>query len=409
MNHPLSADERLRDVVQAAYANAPAIRDHFDAAGVRPEAVQTVADLEQVPVLPKDRVIALQQEKPPFGGLLAAPVSEVRHIFFSPGPLYEPDVGDDTTPLAMAQRCLELASFRAGDVVLNTLSYHLVPAGLLFDWTLTAMKCTVVPGGVGNSDLQIKMMRDLGVTAYVGTPSFLMSLIQRSQEMGLDFRRDFKLSKAAVTAEPLPPSLRQTLTDTYGLSVANIYATAELGLLAINTGGGMAMQLMPEPVIQVVDPDSGRSVGAGEAGEVVVTTFNRAYPLIRLGTGDLAVNVDPNPGQSRQEERVIILVGRSGEAVKVRGMFVHPNQLRFALSQVPGIEAFQAVVKRPEDHDEVTLRVRLAEGVAGEALMERLKEGVRAVCRVRVNEVVFEPAEALSAEEPVIRDERRWQ
>jgi phenylacetate-CoA ligase len=403
-----SIDERLREVIEAAYAHAPAIRDHFNAAGLKPEAVQTVADLEQVPVLPKDRVIALQHENPPFGGFLAAPLSEVRHIFFSPGPLFEPDVGDDVTSLTMAQRCLEMASFNAGDVVLNTLSYHLVPAGLLFDWTLGAMKCTVVPGGVGNSDLQIKMMRDLDVTAYTGTPSFLMSLIHRIEEMGLDFRRDFKLRKAAVTAEPLPPSLRQTLTDQYGLSVANIYATAELGLLAINTGGGMAMQLMPEPIIQVVDPDTGRVVGAGEAGEVVVTTFNRAYPLIRLGTGDLAVNVDPTPGQSRQEDRAIILVGRSGEAVKVRGMFVHPNQLRFALSQVPGVAAFQAVVSRPDDNDRVTLRVRLAEGADGEALSGPMQEAVRAVCRVRINEVVFVPAAELSSEAPAIVDERQW-
>jgi phenylacetate-CoA ligase len=408
MNDHTSIDERLRQVIEAAYAHAPAVRAHFEAAGLKPEGVQTVADLERVPVLPKDRVITLQQEKPPFGGFLAAPLSDVRHIFFSPGPLYEPDAGDDPTPVAMAQRCLELAGFTAGDVVLNTLSYHLVPAGLLFDATLGAMRCTVVPGGVGNSDLQIKMMRDLGVTAYTGTPSFLMSLIRRSEEMGLDFRRDFKLRKAAVTAEPLPPSLRQTLTDQYGLTVANIYATAELGLLAINTGGGMAMQLMPEPIIQVVDPDSGRSVGSGEAGEVVVTTFSRAYPLIRLGTGDLAVNLDPNPGQSRQEERAIILVGRSGEAVKVRGMFVHPNQLRFALSQVPGVEAFQVVVRRPADNDEVTLRLRLAEGTHGEALVEPLKEAVRAACRVRVNEVAFVSATDWTPEEPVILDERQW-
>jgi phenylacetate-CoA ligase len=408
MNHPTSIDERLRQVIEAAYAHAPAVRDHFDAAGLKPEAVQTVADLERVPVLPKDRVIALQQEKPPFGGFLATPPSEVRHIFFSPGPLYEPDVGDDPTPIAMTQRCLEMAGFRAGDVVLNTLSYHLVPAGLHVDWTLGAMKCTVVPGGVGNSDLQIKMMRDLGVTAYTGTPSFLMNLIHRSEEMGLDFRRDFKLRKAAVTAEPLPPALYQTLTDQYGLTVTNIYGTAELGLLAVNTGGGMAMQLMPEPIIQVVDPDTGRTVGSGEAGEVVVTTFNQAYPLIRLGTGDLAVNVDPNPGQSRQEERAIILVGRSGEAVKVRGMFVHPNQLRFAVSQLPGVEAFQAIVSRPGDNDQVTLRIRLADGADETAVAEPLKEAVRAACRVQVNEVVFVPATDLPPEEPLILDERQW-
>ncbi len=401
-------NERLQETVRWAYAQATAVRDHFDLAGVKPDDIQTTADLARIPVMSKDAVIAMQQANPPFGGLLAVPMSELRHIFFSPGPLYEPDNGDDPSLLRMTQLCLQQTGFQAGDVVLNALSYHLVPAGLLLDQVLVGLGCTVVPGGVGNSDLQLKMMADLGVTGYVGTPSFLMSLIQKAEENGLSFGEHFKLRRALVTAEPLPPALRQTLTAQYGLTVGNGYATAELGFLALNVSGGLAMQLLPEPIVQIVDPDSGQAVGPGEAGEVVVTNFSRAYPLIRLGTGDLALNLDPNPGQSRQEERAIILVGRCGEAVKVRGMFVHPNQLRFAVGQVAGVAAVQAIITRPENRDHFLLQAVLVEGGDPATAVDKLTAAVQATCRVRPDQVDIVPGGSLAAGSATIQDERRW-
>jgi phenylacetate-CoA ligase len=274
---------------------------------------------------------------------------------------------------------------------------------------------------VGNADLQIKMMLDLGVTAYIGTPSWLMALIEKAEERGLDFGQ-FSLRKVLVSAEPLPPALRQTFVEKYGLSVTNAYVekyglsvtnaygTAELGFLAHNTEGGLAMRLLRSPIIQIVDSETGQSVGAGEAGEVVVTTFNETYPLIRLGTGDLAVNVDPAPGASRQEDRSIILVGRVGDAVKVRGMFVHPNQLRFALAQVPGVARAQAVVTRPENRDQLTLRVVLADESADrESLTQGLSAAVQSACRVKLDGVEFLAAGALGEEATVILDERSWE
>ena len=398
-------DARLRDQIAHAFANAPAVRAHFEAAGIAPADIQSEGDLEKIPVFSKDAAIALQQANPPFGGMLAVPLSAVRRIFFSPGPLYEPDAGSDQTPYEMGREAARWCGLTADDVVLNALSYHLVPAGLLVDEALTGMGCTVLPAGTGSADLMLKMMRDFGVTAYAGTPSFLMRLIQRAEEMGLDFQRDFQLRRALVTAEPLAPALRQTFVEKYGLAIGNVYATAELGLLAVNTGDGMAMRLLPEPIIQVVDPETGKSVGPGEAGEVVVTTYGDAYPLIRFGTGDLAVNVDPNPGASRQEERAIILVGRSGEAVKVRGMFVHPNQLRFAVGQLLPGAAVQGVVTRPAVRDVFTVRVA-APDPGG--LAEKLQDVVRQVCRVRVDSVEFVGAEGLGDDERGMVDARDW-
>ena len=354
----------------------------------------------------------MQQADPPFGGLLAVPMSEVRHVFMSPGPLYEPDAGADEAQMATVKLVLQRIGFGSGDVVLNTLSYHLVPVGLTFDRALTELGCTVLPTGVGNTALQVKFMADFGVTGYVGTPSFLLNLIKKTAAGGADFKADFALSKALVTAEPLPPPLRDTLVNTYGITLGNAYGTAELGFLALNMDGGMAMQLLPGPIIEILDPETGQPVGPGDVGEVVVTNFNRAYPLIRLGTGDMAVNTDPNPGQSTQEERAITLVGRSGEARKVRGMFVHPNQVRFVVGQVvqgAGLQVagVQGIVSREGDRDRFVVRVALADdGAQAAALTEPLHQGIQQFCRVRADDIEFVPAAAIPDDAPGMVDER---
>ncbi len=402
-------DERLRHIIQHAYANAPAVKEIMDEAGVSPDDIHTVADLDQIPVTSKDRLVELQMANPPFGGFLAVPVNTLQHVFFSPGPLYDP-AADESAVIDTAREMFDIAGFTAGDVVINTFSYHLIPTGLVTDQVLAQAGTTVIPAGVGNADLQLKMMLDLGVTAYLGTPSWLMALIEKAEEMGLDLRGQFSLRKALVSAEPLPPAMRQTFVEEYGLSVTNVYGTAELGSLAYDTEGSLPMRLLKTPIIQIVDPETGESVGPGATGEVVVTTFNETYPLIRLGTGDLAVNLDPSPGQSRQEERSVILVGRVGDAVKVRGMFVHPNQLSFAVSQLAGIARVQAAVTRPENRDELTLRVVLTDEAANrEQLAAALDEAIRSACRVRADHIKFVPADAVAEDAKLILDERTWE
>jgi phenylacetate-CoA ligase len=402
-----SQTERLRHIIQHAYAQAPAVREILDAAGISPDDVQTLADLAKIPVTSKDRLAELQAADPPFGGFLAVPLDTLQHVFFSPGPLYEPSAGESAV-MDTVREVFGIAGFGAGDVVLNAFGYHLIPTGLALDQVLTEIGATVIPAGVGNAGLQLKMMLDLGVTGYIGTPSWLMALIEKAEENSLDFSQ-FSLSKVLVSAEPLPPALRQAFVESYGLSVTNAYGTAELGFLACNTEGGLPMRLLGMPIIQVVNPETGLTANPGETGEVVVTTFNETYPLIRLGTGDLAVNMDPAPGESRQEERSIILVGRVGDAVKVRGMFVHPNQLRFALGQVAGVARAQAVVTRPENRDELTLRVVADESADHEALTNGLGIAVQSACRVQVDRVEFIAADALGEDAQAILDERRWE
>jgi phenylacetate-CoA ligase len=399
--------DTLRQFIQHAYANAPAVKAILDGANLSPDDIQAVADLDRIPVTSKDRLVELQQADPPFGGFLAVPFEEIQHVFFSPGPLYEPHAGESAVTDTVREM-LAIAGFEAGEVVINTFGYHLIPTGLAIDQALRDIGAKVIPAGVGNADLQIKMMRDLGVTGYVGTPSWLMALIQKAEEMGLDFGQ-LSLRKALVSAEPLPPDLRQTFVEKYGLRVTNAYGTAELGFLAYDTEGSLPMRLLETSIIQVANPETGEPVTSGAVGEVVVTTFNETYPLIRLGTGDLAVNVDPSPGQSRQSERSIILVGRVGDAVKVRGMFVHPNQLRFALGRIPGVAGFQALITRPENRDQFTLRVALVEEAADrETLVAALSTAIQSACRVKVDQFEFVSADDFDEGAQIILDERNW-
>jgi len=399
---------QLQQFIQHAYENAPAVRAILDGANLVPADIRTLADLDRIPVTSKDRLVELQQASPPFGGFLAVPFQDLRHVFLSPGPLYEPHAADSVV-MGSVREMLAIVGFEAADVVINTFGYHLIPTGLALDRTLGQIGATVIPAGVGNAELQVRIMRDLGVTGYMGTPSWLMALIQSAADMGLALREEFSLQKILVSAEPLTPALRQVFVEGHGLRVTNAYGTAELGFLAYNTEGGLSMRLLETSIIQVVDSDTGESVDPGQAGEVVVTTLDRTYPLVRLGTGDLAVNVDPAPGRSQQGERSIILVGRVGDAVKVRGLFVHPNQLKFAAAQMPEVERFQAVVTRPENRDELILRVVLAgTASASEATAAALSTSIQSVCRVRVVRVEFVSSDELDQGAGIIRDERTW-
>ena len=183
-------DAKLREAVKYAYEHAPAVKARFDKAGITPDDVQGVADLPKIPVLPKDEIVALQQANPPFGGMLGVPPAKVTHIFFSPGPIYEPAPEPDEGAWDLAVEALKTTGFKAGDVVLNSFTYHLVPAGFLFDNALVRLGCTVVPGGTGSTDLQLKMMQDLKVTGYSGTYQFLQSKIKRKEESSIAFKKE---------------------------------------------------------------------------------------------------------------------------------------------------------------------------------------------------------------------------
>ncbi|MBI5650923.1 MAG: AMP-binding protein [Chloroflexi bacterium] len=396
-----SLDRELARFVKHAYANAPAVKKIFDDAGVKPGDIKRVADLERVPVTAKDKLAQMQQANPPFGGFANVNAKRLKHIFLSPGPLYEPH-GAEKALVKVAARVFRHAGFKRGDIALNTLSYHLVPAGLLLDAGLQGAGATVVPSGVGNTELQVKLLLDLKITGYAGAPSFLMTLIKKAEELGLNFKEKFALRKALFTAEPYPPSLRQQFEGVYGLQTLNVYATAELGFLAYDDATKSALQIAEGVVVELVDPQTGKRVGIREPGEVVVTTFNETYPLVRLGTGDMAIYTD-------DAFQKFMLVGRAGEAIKVRGMFMHPNQVKLALSKFPAIARVQGIVTRPDNiRDQWTLRVELADASANrDALAHDFSEAVKNVCRVSVDQVEF--VATIAADAKVMVDERKWE
>lgn len=400
-------DERLRQIVQHAYAHAPAAKDLFDRAGVGPDEIQSVADLAKLPVTSKDQLIAMQQADLPFGGWLAVPLASLRHIFISPGPIFDPEAGEEVSAKSAAE-AFQAVGIGQGDVVLNTFLYHMVPAGLLMDAALNLLGATVVPTGPGNTEFQVQIALALRVNGFVGTPSFLKAILDEVEQKGIP-KGDFPIKKAFFTAEPYPPSLRQVFEQEWAMRTGQAYATADLGIIAYECEEADGLHYSSELIVEVVGSD-GKPLGPDQQGEVVVTTFNRTYPLIRLGTGDLSMYTDEPCACGRAGRRLLGWMGRVGDAVKVRGMFLHPNQLRQAVARFPQLGRFQAVVTRPETRDTLTLKIELTSETADQAaLTDPLKAAIREICRLGLDAIEFvAPGDVPEDARPVV-DERTWE
>ena len=334
-----------------------------------------VADLQAIPVLTKDELPALQAADPPFGGMLAAPLASLARIARSPGPINDPQgSGADFWRLGTA---LEAAGFRPGEVVLNSFSYHLTPGGLMLDGGLRAVGCVVIPGGVGGTAAQLEAARSAGATGYAGTPQFLLTLLERAEESG----RPLGFERALVSGAPLPPSLRARLQDGFGVDVFEAYAAADTGLIGYECAAKDGWQVAPELVVEVLLPGDDRPAAEGEAGQVVVTSPNEVYPLVRFGTGDLSAwrRAPGTRGGDRAGPHLAGFLGRVGEGVKVRGMFVHPRELAAALEPDPAVARYQAVVSADGARDVFTVRVEAAPGrvVDAAALAGRIREAVK--------------------------------
>lgn len=386
-------DELVARLVAAA-GRVPAFAERLTAAGVAPEKVRGVADLAALPVQTKDDVLARQRHDPPFGGMLA-PGARVRRVFQSPGPIYEPQLaGPDPWRW---QEALTALGVTADDTLLNCFGYHLSPAGAMFDEAASALGCTVLPGGIGNQDLQAQAIADLGVTAYTGLPSYLNALIERYDGLELDARR-WRLQRALVTAEPLPDSLRALLTERVP-TVRMAYGTAETGLLGYEVEPGEGLVVPDGVLVQVCDLDTGAPMDDGE-GQVVVTLFRPEYPLVRFGTGDLSAWIE-GPGGTR---RLAGVLGRVGAAVKVRGMFLHPRQVEAAMRDLDGVTSYRFVVDREAHRDELRCEVVPATGADTRHLTASVAERIRGRLRFTVDvEIVEEIAHG-----PAVVDLRRW-
>jgi phenylacetate-CoA ligase len=394
---------RLREILQHAARHAPHLTTRLEAAGVTLHQLADPDDLFRLPPLRKKDLPSLQGQAPPFGGLVAAPAHALQRIFISPGPIYDPE-GAGPNFWRMA-RAMYAAGFRQGDIVLNTFAYHLTPAGSMCDEGLAAIGCVVVPMGGGNTETQAQVLRHLQATGYVGTPSFLHTILQRAEEAGIKPLQELSLEVAFVSGGMLPESLRILMRQQYGVSVTQAYASADLGLIAYECQERAGMHVAEDLVLHIADPETGQSVPDGLAGEVVVTTLNKVYPLIRFGTGDLSV-LNPTPCPcGRTTPRLTRILGRADEVTKIRGMFVHPSQLDAVMTEMPQVGRYQLVVRRKGFEDDLVLRVETA--TATKDLAARLEARVREAIKLRT-QVDVVPSGALSADGKKISDERTW-
>jgi len=384
------------------------VKEIFDRAGVSPAQIRTVKDLERLPITRKTDLMELQKANPPYGGFLTIPPEDVDRIFISPGPVYEPI---QHAGIKWFAKSFWAAGFRKGDVVVNTFTYHMSPAGILFHEALRDCGATAIPMGTGNTDIQIQTMLDLKVTGFVGTPSFLMTIIKRAEDMGHNFRRDFALQRAWFTGEMLPPSLRETLEEDYQIATAQAYAVTEPGgAIAYECRRKSGMHLMDEYVVEIVDPETGKQLGPGEIGEIVVTpVHNKVWGLIRFGTGDISsYTTEPCPC-GRTSDRLVAILGRTGDAVKVRGMFIVARQAEQVFSSFDPISRFQILVGRRAQRDEMTFKVELKdETIDKKKLAEDLNKKFQSACLVRADKIEFVARGTIPEEHQKLVDERTW-
>lgn len=396
---PEARERALMDALRAQVRHAKTHSAHYRAtlADVDADGLVDRAALAALPVLYKSDLVDLQAKAPPLGGIATRPASAFKRLYLSPGPIAEPEA---ETPHWRMERALWAAGFRDTDVAMNTFAYHLTPAGFMFDHALAAIGATAFPAGVGNTQTQASAIATLGITGYVGTPDFLKVILEKGDEAGL---ATHTLTKALVTGGPLFPALRE-FYEARNIAVRQCYGTAELGLIGYETEPGAGLVVDEDALVEIVTPGTGDPVAPGAVGEVVVTTFNPAYPLIRFATGDLSAEIDAPSPCGRTGRRLKGWMGRADQTTKVRGMFVHPRQVAAIVARFDAIKKARLEVGESEGMDNLILKVEVEGG--DENLASAIAEAVRAECRVR-GDVAFVAPGSLPDDGKVVDDIRK--
>lgn len=389
---------QLAHAKQNSAAFADILRD-IDVSGIHSRAALT-----RIPVTRKSELLERQKAKrqhDAFGGfsaLLRGPA--MSRIFASPGPIYEPE--GNSRDYWRAGRALFAAGFRAGELVHNSFSYHMTPGAFILESGAHAVGCTVFPGGVGQTEQQLEAMVDLKPNAYTGTPSFLRILLDKAAEAGIALP---SLTKASVGGEACPPSLTAWFKER-GVDVYQTYATADLGLVAYETQAREGLVLDEGVIVEIVRPGTGTPVDDGEVGELVVTTLNAAYPLIRFGTGDLSAILPGQCPTGRTAPRIKGWMGRADQTTKIKGMFVHPSQVAEIARRFPEVKKARLVVSGEMANDQMCLQVEATE--VGDGLRDKLEEAMRDVTKLRGQVQVVRPG-SLPNDGKVIEDARSYQ
>ena len=385
-----------------AKANAPGFARILQ--DVEPGDIKSRKSLAWLPVTRKSDLQALQKALPPLGGLNATPVEKLAKLFVSPGPIYDPEGrGGDWWRTA---RGLFAGGFRAGDAVINTFAYHFTPAGSMLESGALALGCTVIPSGTGQTEMQVAAIRDLRVRGYMGTPSFLKLIVEKADETKSDLST---LERAQVGAEYLPPALRQAMRSR-GIAVTQMYGSADLGLIAYESANadGTAnegMILEEKLILEIVRPGTGDPLPDGEVGEVVITSFNRDYPLIRFGTGDLSAVLPGVSPCGRTNVRIRGWMGRADQSTKVRAMFVTPGQVAEVLRRHPEVRRARLLVEGEAGSDRMTLKCEVESSLSN--LAGAIVGSIREVTKLR-GEVELVAPGSLPNDGKVIEDRRKY-
>ncbi|MEP3248322.1 MAG: AMP-binding protein [Sneathiella sp.] len=395
--------EEQMQALQAQLTHAKANSDYFAdlLKDVDPASIKSLENLARLPVTRKSDLIAKQQSNPPLGGLNAELVGDVANVFMSPGPIFEP--GQRVKDYFRMGRAMWAAGFRPGDLVYNTFSYHMTPAGHMMESGAHAVGCPVFPAGIGNTEMQIQAIETLKPRAYVGTPSFLRILLEKAKETGADLS---SIKVASVGGEALPPSLRQALQDLGIDLVIQSYGTADLGLIAYETEAMQGMTVDEGVIVEIVRPGTGDPVEPGEVGEVVVTTFNKTYPLIRFGTGDMSALMEDGSSCGRTGPRIKGWMGRADQTAKVKGMFVHPGQVVSVQKRHDEIKKVRLVVTSTDNVDAMTLKCETETG--SDDLKSAVEASVQSQCKLR-GAVEFVAVGSLPNDGKVIDDARSYE
>ncbi|MCJ7748948.1 MAG: AMP-binding protein [Desulfobacterales bacterium] len=399
--------KRLSEILRFGYRHSKAIRSRFDAVGLMPKEARDLKDLERLPITKKADLVTAQKETPPLGGFEVVPKEGLRRIYISPGPVFEPGEWDyEDTRWAQA---LYASGIRKGDVILNTFNYHLTPLAFMLDESLEMLRATVVPIGPGNVSMQIQLMRQLHVTGFLGTPSFLMAIVEAAEGMHLDLKKDLHLKVAFVGAEMFPESLRQRLEGKLEILLRQVYGTVDVGCLGYECSEKNGMHIPEDVIVEIVDTETGRQLEIGATGEIVATTFSKIFPMIRFATGDLSYLIEDPCPCGRTSMRLGKILGRTDQVTKVFGIFIHPWQVDEVMAQFPMVANYQVVVTRKEYRDEMTIYIELEEEVADKAnLKRRVEKEVQEVLKVR-GEVVFVQRGGIPDRAKKIDDRRIWE
>lgn len=366
---------QLKELLSYAYRYSEDVKKRFDRSQFHVDKFKNLNDLKHIPILKKKELIFLQSMGPRLGGLLTKDLGELRRVFLSPGPIFDPE--DRLDDYWGWTEGFYAAGFRSGDVCQITFNYHLAPAGLMFEEPLKNLGCAVIPAGPGNTGTQLDIMQKLRVTGYIGTPSYLMHLAQKAEESGMSLRKDFFMEVAFVTGEKLSEKLRSTLEKKFDMIMRQGYGTADVGCIGYECFHRQGLHISNRVFVEICHPDTGIPLKDGEVGEIVVTAFNKTYPLIRLATGDLGY-VDRAPcACGRTTPRLGKIVGRVDTTARIKGMFVYPHQVEQVMSQFDDVKRWQIEVTNPGGIDEMTLHVEASNFKREDEMLHMFREKIK--------------------------------